>query len=712
MSNVDSSSRMEEGEESESSDIQSITSDDKYVTEVEGLFGNDSPSQQIAVDLEQEEAQQPEITLEQAAQIQARPRRALRRARATAPTAQSKGSFIFGLPLQSDHQKSLLPASDPDRSSTFAFQASKPLVPKPTAQDEGKGKEVLFSVPDHEGTISAAFRAKMQAEMQTNLDLKLKDELAKWEDEKARVKTLTDQSAGQASATIAHLKEKVKTIERKLDESFSKGEESAVKAHGDRWNSMEVQQTATEKRLQALEKELDQKKQALEGLAGDRANALAATVADRDETIASREKNIDVLKRNGQDYVEKLEREKNEQVKLVRADAASCVESLEARLATKQQQIARLEDQLASCVGSLEERLATKTQQIARLENQLASEWLFHRETVVNIARERKGREQVLRQVHRNETRQLLIEHQREQHYPDGATIVMDDDISKLTDRMSMLTCHDRPKMDDRIPVPAESTAGLPQQTITCPLLLNKQLRQELADQKASNETLRQSLAECQSRHKSQPPAEDLAARLHDLQARLKKRCTRKLVEQAAVMRESFTKDVEAREAREEEELARVKENAEEEQQRLEKVVSGLRKDLEAYYAKLEEEKNTSQAAEETVRSLQGGASLRAAERTIDAVKSKKAAEAEARSLRAANRTLEVEKEGLVEKSSSATAKAKAAVAKQDRWQAQSKYLADELERVHGRLAECEKIVTVCFCAALVCCLWGVFHLG
>ncbi|MCJ1464868.1 hypothetical protein MMC07_003483 [Pseudocyphellaria aurata] len=503
--------------------------------------------------------------------------------------------------------------------------------------------------------------------MQIKLDLKLKDELVKWEEEKAGF--MTDRSAGEASATIACLKEKLKTTEQELDKAFQKA-----------------------RRVQNL----DQKKRRLKSVVGDRTNALPATIADRDETIASQAKEIDGLKRDGQDYVENLEREKNEEVKRIREDAASYAGSLEARLATQDQQTARLENQLASRVRRLEERFAAKEQQIARLGNQLASEWLFHREAMANIPRERERREEALRQVHHNETRQLLVEHLREQHYPDGATIVMDDDVSKLTDGVSMLTLHNRPKMEDHVPWRGKSTAGLPQQTLTCPTLLNKHLRQELAEQRASNETLRQSLAECQPRHENKPPAEVFRARLRDLQARLNQRYVHTQAGGAGSSdARRFHERGRSREAREEEGLVRVREEAE---QRLEKTISGLRKDLEASYAKLEKGKNTSQP------------SLRAAGRTINALKSKEmqttlakeAAGTEARSLRAANRTLEVEKESLEETSSRAVAKEKRAPPTPDRWQMRSEHLAAELERVHGRLAECEEfgIGTAC---ALVC---------
>lgn len=119
----------------------------------------------------------------------------------------------------------------------------------------------------------------------------------------------------------------------------------------------------------------------------------------------------------------------------------------------------------------------------------------------------------------------------------------------------------------------------------------NEQLRRDLALEKATNEALQQSLAECQERQALQPPAEDSAALLQELQARLEEQHKHELKKQAERIVEAYRRDVEALEALEghkNAQLVNASAKAVKEQGRLQEVIFGLKEDLEAIHAELE----------------------------------------------------------------------------------------------------------------------------
>ncbi|MCJ1428462.1 hypothetical protein MMC29_006372 [Sticta canariensis] len=264
----------------------------------------------------------------------------------------------------------------------------------------------------------------------------------------------------------------------------------------------------------------------------------------------------------------------------------------------------------------------------------------------------------------------------------------------------------------------------------------NKEKQQDLTCQKASNETLQQYFAIYQTRKETQPPAEDCATRLQDLQARLEQKHSRELEEQTARSLSDFTMYVELYKADRDAELAQATAKAAEEELRSQKAIASLEKEIELYQAALEWEAKSSREAMYRIQSLQDRErelgkekkresntnkqleaalsqmakdckdlsvrvkalqhSLKRTERTMEGVQeevmevaeARRAAEAEVRSLRAANLALRAEKEELEARYSSTFKELNVAFLELDRCEMQSDLLTAELRRVGGRLAE------------------------
>lgn len=140
-----------------------------------------------------------------------------------------------------------------------------------------------------------------------------------------------------------------------------------------------------------------------------------------------------------------------------------------------------------------------------------------------------------------------------------------------------------------------------------------EEIREELSREKVTNDNLRQSLADCQAGQKTQPPADDCAARLRDLEARLKQEHAKALEAQAERMlaegqkaaevwagkeKAWWWKQAEAFRAEKDGEVARATARAEEERRGAEKAIAGLKKELEARPA--------SNEAESKIQSLEG----------------------------------------------------------------------------------------------------------
>lgn len=305
-----------------------------------------------------------------------------------------------------------------------------------------------------------------------------------------------------------------------------------------------------------------------------------------------------------------------------------------------------------------------------------------------------------------------------------------------------MSTLHIQPETGDRAPEPAKSTdEQFGQMPAADRQSNNKKPQQDLAHQKASNKSLQQSPNKYQVRKENQPPVEDCAARLKDLQAHLEQKHTRELKEQAARIFNGIRVDSTAYEAEKNAELGNAITNAEEENRRSQQDIAHLEKRLGVCQAKLEEKETACRNATWTIQSLQYREkelgedkkrlfrskkeleaslsqrtegcrnwsvqarvlkkSLKRTDLTLDAVRgelmetaeAKERAEAETRSLRAANRALRAEKEELEAKSSAAIVELNASFVELDRFQMQSKYLTADLVRVGRRLAEYEATI-------------------
>lgn len=264
----------------------------------------------------------------------------------------------------------------------------------------------------------------------------------------------------------------------------------------------------------------------------------------------------------------------------------------------------------------------------------------------------------------------------------------------------------------------------------------NKEKQQDLTCQKASDDTLQQSFAICQTRKENQPPAEDCATRLQDLQARLEQKHSRELEQQTARSLSEIRIYIELYKADRDEELANATAEAAEEKLRSQRAIAGLEKEIDLYQGALEWEAKSYRDAMYRIKSLQNRErelgedkkrafntnkqleaslsqtakdcrglsvqvkalqhSLKRTERTMEAVQeevmgmaeAKRTVEAEARSLRAANRALQAEKEELEARYSSTFKELNVAFSELDRCEMQSNLFTAELRRVGGRLAE------------------------
>lgn len=565
-------------EKSDSSDARSITTDDAFLEDFEESYAK-------LLQIRAEDAPQPEVTPEQAAQIAARPRRVLNRAGATAPTASSSsGVHVLQPPAASQ----------------------SPFPPPPQPQDKGKGTEVLFDVPAHERPLSAEdekgvralnfaqlshlterFRLQIEAEsrpkfhtevqeMQTSFDLKLAAETAKWEAEKERTKRRVDRAANEAIATTKGLKERLKKMEQDIQGSFSKGEKAAVDNHAARWKSMDEQLASKEKQLQ---KKLDQEQQRCESLVRDQIDALEAQVTAQAQQISVQAQKIAA-------QAQEITAQAEEIGKLTR-EATSYVDNFAKQLSDKDGEIKRVRDEAAALQ---QQQLAARGQNIAHLQNQLDVELRRGHQAMEAIVQEQTMHEQALAHANGESLRQLRLRLLREQRERSSAPINM----SGLTERLSAL------QIQNRAPKPANSDRQV-QKMLTKLQSAKEQLQKDLASEKATNETLQKSLAECKGSQQSQPIAEDCSARLQDLEARLTQQCSRRLKDQAKRMQEGFRKDAGELIAEKDAELTRATAEAAEEKRLSQKAIASLQKEMEICHIELERQQKAFQAAKWTI---------------------------------------------------------------------------------------------------------------
>lgn len=106
----------------------------------------------------------------------------------------------------------------------------------------------------------------------------------------------------------------------------------------------------------------------------------------------------------------------------------------------------------------------------------------------------------------------------------------------------------------------------------------NEDLRQDLANQKATIETVLKSLTDGYAKS-NQPSVDHCAARLQDLEVRLNQKHAQELNEQEARMKEGFGKDANTFPANRDAELAKATAKAKEESRRSQKVIAGLEVD-------------------------------------------------------------------------------------------------------------------------------------
>lgn len=252
--------------------------------------------------------QQPEMSPEQAAQIQARPRRTLKpRSTNTNTTSQSSS------------------------------QAPESMAEPP--KDNGKGIEDLQTRFRFDGLLAA--------------------ERAKWELEKRGLLQMANEAEEE-------LREKLREKDRDCRKAYSKGSDDAVSEHSGRWTSMDEQQANDKKQLQIQKLALDQEKGRLEHLERGDTNALKAELAAKgkeldakDKDIAAKSQEIDRLTRDGIAWTAGLQRQLSEKD-----------EELQRGKVEVQQYAASLQQQLAQQSTDLRNQLGTEMQN--QLESKLA----------------------------------------------------------------------------------------------------------------------------------------------------------------------------------------------------------------------------------------------------------------------------------------------------------------------------------------------------
>lgn len=301
-----------DGEESELLDSRSIATDDAFA----------DLSQVYVESNETEDAPEPEITAEQAARISARPRRALKRRRATARGTLSGRSFPVSQP----------PAA-PQQPFFPLIESSQSSIPESTAElptDKGKGKKT------EEDVLRREIREELEKDLKAAFDLQLLSERtgwdkekARWESEKGRTKAQTDQAANSANAVVESLKDKIRMMEQDISASFSKGQQAAISNHSS-------QLSTTQEQLQTTQTLLDEEMK---------------RVAGHTLKIARQEKEISRLRREGRSLVGDLKQQlaaKERILERARREVPPFQESWTQELAAKDEDIKLLKDQLGA----------------------------------------------------------------------------------------------------------------------------------------------------------------------------------------------------------------------------------------------------------------------------------------------------------------------------------------------------------------------------
>lgn len=710
MSNVESSRAREEDEESELSESQSISSEvafgrhraeanedekaklsgdeaesdhgfgDEFDEDFEAAWQSVQPQPTVATD-EEGEDQTPEVTPEQQAQIDARPRMVLRRA---------------GAP------------QNPGPSSATPILTPEPTAKQPMDKGKGKEEELLFddaltlNAEEIEGihnlnskqmrhlietfrleitaearpAIKQELRGDLEEEIQSDFDEKLAAEKARWAEEKRGIN------------------EKARAAERKSRESFAqgmeRGESTAIAAHAARWTSMENQLSDKTKQLQTKEDQLNQEQVRLEGLARDHTNALDAEVADNAHKIATQAQEIDRLTREGN----------------------ACLAAWNQQLSEKDEEIDRVRAEAVSCARSLQQQLEAQSQDTSRLRDQLISEQLISEQ----LTQQRATLAQTLTRTRHRQSAALT-----------------DNSLSELTETLSKLRLRPKasvPTPKAPSPIPANSTAG--QQT------------QPRADDCAARlQDLRARLEQRRARELKQQAAGMRMAFWKKVRVYRANRDAELTMAKAQGLEEnrrlgevisSLGREKEASDAK----LERIEKASQEAnrtiqslEEREKEANSARERASDASRAALEREAKASQAANREIQSLRdwsgelsvekmralaslelkekdcrrGKEERRSLKSRLDQMEwsvdvatgrveelegAKEAADAEVRSLKRANQGLDARKRELETRSSSAIADLNSANAKLDRCQMQSRHLAAQLGVLGGRLVECE----------------------
>lgn len=363
---------------------------------------------------------------------------------------------------------------------------------------------------------------------------------------------------------------------------------------------------------------------------------------------------------------------------------------------------------------------------LEELKQQLAAERPNQQATAMFV-QEQTMRELVSAHLHGEAMRQSRMRLLREQRSRSSTSMNKIDSVSGLTDGLSALRI--QPESKNRAAAPQQ------QQILANLQTSNDHLRKELANEKAANKTLQQSLADCQASQASQ--AEDCAARLQDLEARLKQEQTTALAAQKVRMVDELKKAVNDSDAEMRAALARATAEAVEKKRLAEVAVADLKKDMEACHAKLERQQKASQVARGTIQSLEGRERALMAEKSTlieakkileadltrrniahrnnvsvletqriradkrarvamgqaeDMAQAKAAVEAEVRSLRTASRALGADNRKLEKIARTATADLTASFPELSYHQALSNHLTAKLEVKDRRLAGYEAV--------------------
>ena len=555
-----------EESESELSDAISIATTDAFELEVnEAYAAQDAAMAREAEARRQEESpqleqtpEQPEPTPEQIAQVLARPRMVPRsRVGASSRAGPSVAASSHPSPQQSLPQ----PAnSDP---------SSDQLDPQSTAEppkDKGKGKEVLFDVPAHERPLTREEEEGLRRLTQAQISHLVEGHRAQ----------ITAEARPGIWADFCSMMEEDMQInfDRKLSEEKEKWAEE--KRHlNQKVRNLERDANVALSKVVEKEVELDQERTRLEGQQNDRTNVQITELATRDQQIQTLTQERGSLR----DEAEGLRRQRDE----LRVEGRAILDAERRKRREAEDEATRIRAETGSYAVNLEQQLAAQTQETARVRTRLFSERRSNEEAMRARVRQQDRRAEELTRSYRDQLQQLGANQLQGQDHPPPPQIA-----AGPTPR----------------PTP-RSTDARADQTFADLRSRSEDLRQELAKQKATIESLQKSLADCRAKAK-QPPVDTCEARLQALQARLEAKHERELYERETWLKQRSREDIDALRAQKDAELAKAAANAaamaEEELLDRGKVVDGLHKELNASRAETERQVKVSQRAEAKAR--------------------------------------------------------------------------------------------------------------